>query len=123
MNRFLFFTAIFVIVMATLVVMHLEDINTRTVVEVVDGDTLVLDDGTTVRLARVDAPEWDEQGGQAAESQLRELTLHREVRLESDPDQPKEDRYGRTIAYVFVGEQNVNEALIEDGYADEWEPW
>lgn len=99
-----------------------EDITPPVVTDVVDGDTLVLDDGTTVRLARVDAPEWDEEGGEAATARLRQLTLTKSVQIQDDPKQPDEDKYGRRIAYVYVGDTNVNLALIDQGYATYWEP-
>ena len=123
MNRFLFFTAIFIIIMATLAVMAFETDDTNLGVDrVIDGDTLVLTNGATVRLARVDAPEWDQEGGDEATAALKRAVDGAEVRLVDDKDQPDFDKYDRRVAFIYIDERNVNEELIEGGFADYWEP-
>jgi micrococcal nuclease len=37
------------------------------------------------------------------------------VRLEYDVE--REDRYGRTLAYVWLGDELFNETLVREGYA------
>ena len=52
-----------------------------------------------------------------------ELLAGREVLLEYDPTQGRTDRYGRTLAYVWLpGPPPVlaNEALVAEGYAHEY---
>lgn len=97
------------------------------VTRVVDGDTFWINDGTRkglkVRLIGVDAPESRNTGrklkdpfGDDASSYLRKLIGGRKVRLEYDIS--RFDRYGRTLAYVFL--ENgvfVNAELVKNGYA------
>lgn len=96
------------------------------VVKVVDGDTFWIDDGSDrkkIRLIGVDAPETRRTarrdiGFYAVESKkyLTGLILDKDVRLEYDAD-PK-DRYGRTLAYVYLRDGTfVNAELVRRGYA------
>ena len=48
---------------------------------VVDGDTIVLDDKTSVRLLLIDAPELDQCFGPEAKEALQKLVLGQTVRL------------------------------------------
>src|SRR5687768_13702435 len=81
------------------------------VIRVVDGDTFWIDDGTEkgekIRLIGVDAPETrrtsrKEVGyyGKESKQYLTDLLQDNEVRLEYDVD--PSDRYGRTLAYVYL---------------------
>lgn len=76
------------------------------VVEVVDGDTVKVSDGRTVRIIGIDSPETRYPGrpvecwGPEA-TEFAEQTLDgQEVTLVPDPTQDATDRYGRTLAYV-----------------------
>lgn len=92
-----------------------------TVSKVIDGDTIVLDTGETVRYLGIDAPELDKQkGGPAfyareAAKINRQLVLMKKVRLEFDVE--KKDAYGRLLAYVFVKDLFVNAELVRRGCA------
>lgn len=88
---------------------------------VVDGDTLLLEDRTRVRLLGVDTPETkhpdrpvDPLGLQAAEFMRRHVE-GRAVRLEFDRE--RRDRFGRVLAYVYAGDLLLNEELIRAGYS------
>jgi micrococcal nuclease len=90
-----------------------------TVARVIDGDTIALVGGVTIRYLLVDAPEatdghTDCYGASAARFNA-DLVLGRVVQLAYDTR--CEDRFGRTLAYVTVGGQDVNRLLIERGYA------
>ena len=94
------------------------------VTRVVDGDTIVVALGTgpeTVRYIGVNTPEvhhpkkGEEPGGRAALDVNRTLVDGRRVRLETDVQ--ARDRYGRLLAYVWVGEIMVNAELVRRGYA------
>ena len=97
------------------------------VTRVVDGDTFWIDDGSEkgrkIRLIGVDAPETRNTGrrsvgyyGQEAKKYLAELLLDQPVRLEYDLD--RTDRYGRTLAYVYLRDGTfVNAELLKQGYA------
>jgi micrococcal nuclease len=95
-----------------------------TVVKVVDGDTIhVRLDGRVekVRYIGVNTPELhhptkgEEPGGREAAALNRELVAERRVRLELDVQE--RDRYGRLLAYVWVGDVMVNAELVRRGYA------
>lgn len=93
-----------------------------TVERVVDGDTLRLTNGETVRLIGVDAPESvkpdspvEPYGPEAAEY-LAALVRQagNQVRLEFDG--PRRDKYGRLLAYVWAGDKLLNEEIIRAGF-------
>ena len=85
---------------------------------IVDGDTLDCTDSRRVRLLLIDTPEMG-QGpfGELARQALVDLIpLGSEVTLEIDIE--AEDRYGRTLAYVTLGDGRiVNEELLRLGVA------
>lgn len=85
------------------------------VARIVDGDTLELGNGKTVRLVGIDTPEVGECGFEAASDALARLVLGRQVRLTvSDENQ---DRYGRLLRYVDVGKVDAGLQLIKRGLA------
>lgn len=95
-----------------------------TVVRVVDGDTVQVRIGDHVERVRyigMDTPEvhhprrGEEPGGREATAVNRDLVLGRAVRLELDVR--TRDRYGRLLAYVWVGDVMVNAELVRRGYA------
>ena len=95
-----------------------------TVVRVVDGDTIHVRIGARVERVRyigVNAPELhhprrgEEPGGREAARVNGDLVLGRRVRLETDVQ--SRDRYGRLLAYVWVGDLMVNAELVRLGYA------
>lgn len=88
-----------------------------TVTRVVDGDTFYCADGRKVRLIGIDAPERDQgrAGRESAAALRRMLPAGASVRLEQDVG-PR-DRYGRALAYVWLGDALVNEVLVREGWA------
>jgi micrococcal nuclease len=92
------------------------------VTRVIDGDTLRLADGTVVRLVQIDAPEvgQGECYAQEATAALVALVGGSPVRVEPDPALDQVDRYGRQLAYVFRGDENLNLALVREGAASVW---
>jgi micrococcal nuclease len=95
------------------------------VVEVVDGDTVVVafEDGgiDTVRLLGVDTPETHHPtqgvecfGPEASRFTARHLA-GRMVELEGDVE--TRDQYGRRLAYVIVEGRRFNDQLLRRGYA------
>ena len=95
----------------------------REVVRVVAGDTLVLDGGERVRLIGVDTPETVhpqkpvEYFGKEASAFTRQLVEGERVRLEYDLGTGRKDRYGRTLAYVYLEDGRLlNLAIIAGGY-------
>ncbi len=87
-------------------------------VRVIDGDTFELQSGETIRITDLDTPEtWKphcdnelDVGMQAAD-RLRNL-------LDSGPVTIRRggtDRFGRTLARVYVGKTNVATQLVSEG--------
>ena len=94
------------------------------VVRVVDGDTVHVrlgDHIEKVRYIGVNTPEvhhptkGEEPGGREAAAVNRALVEGRRVRLELDVR--SRDRYGRLLAYVWIGDTMVNAELVRRGYA------
>ncbi len=103
---------------------------------VVDGDTLLVrrtverriagrmtnrQQSTRVRLMGVDTPETVkpnypvEPWGPEASRFTRQFVSGGSVRLQLDKE--RLDRYGRLLAYVWVGDHLLNEALLREGLA------
>src|SRR3989338_441720 len=101
-----------------------------TVARVVDGDTLVVtpnpnpasSEGDRVRLIGVDTPESVapnrpvERSGKKPPGSPRRQCEGRRVRLVFDPAETQ-DRYGRTLAYVYLEDGTfLNAEIIRQGY-------
>jgi micrococcal nuclease len=96
---------------------------TASVLKIVDGDTIdVRLEGCTVRVRSigVNTPETShpikgvEPFIKEAKEATRRLVEGQTVRLERDVEQY--DRYGRLLAYVYVGDTMVNAELVRQGY-------
>jgi micrococcal nuclease len=91
------------------------------VTRVVDGDTLIVAGEQTIRLMGVNTPETVkpdypvEPWGPEASEFTRQFLANGEVRLQFDRE--RVDRYGRLLAYVWVGERMLNEELVRAGLA------
>ena len=88
---------------------------THVVTRVVDGDTIELGNGETVRLVGIDTPEVGECGYERAADKLAALVLGRAVRLGASDEH--RDGYGRLLRYVDVGDQDAGLRLIKNGLA------
>lgn len=93
----------------------LKNLESAQVVAVRDGDTIELADGRVVRYIGLNTPERGQPGADSATALNKRLVLDRTVKLEYGRD--RIDRYGRTLAMVYVGETMVAEELIEAGWA------
>ena len=87
---------------------------------VVDGDTIRLESGETIRYLLVDTPEStngaDDCYGTESAQFNRDLVLGKEVSVTFDPAE-MEDRFGRLLGYVEVDGIEVNTRLVERGFA------
>lgn len=97
---------------------------TATVVDVVDGDTIKVKlDGKveTIRFILVDTPETKHPNkpvqpcGPEASAFTKRLVSGKKVELEFDVQE--RDKYGRLLAYVYVGGKSVQEVLLAEGLA------
>lgn len=101
------------------------------VLRVVDGDTihvLVAGRDTTVRLLGINTPETVKPGspvecfGPEASAHMKDALEGQRVTLEFDDSQDRVDRYGRTLAFVWLttpsgGMDLVNLDLVAQGFA------
>lgn len=85
------------------------------VMKVLDGDTVVIHTGQQVRLLGIDTPEIGEPCADKATKKLRDLTLYKEVNLESDTQD--KDKYRRLLRFLYIGDRNVNKEIIKAGLA------
>lgn len=97
------------------------------IVRVIDGDTFVIfnmyGSEEKIRLIGVNAPESRNSGkkkkeefGAESKKYLTDLLKNRRVRLEFDVQ--RVDKYGRTLAYVYLENGTfLNEYLVKNGYA------
>jgi endonuclease YncB( thermonuclease family) len=94
---------------------------TYLITRVIDGDTLELYTGERVRLIGVDTPETKDPRrpvqyfGEEAAAFTRRIVEGKRVRLEYDWE--RKDKYGRTLAYVYLEDGTfLNAEIIRQGY-------
>jgi len=89
---------------------------------VIDGDTVQLSDGRSVRYIGVNAPEINHERNTAEpfgfEARKRNIELLGTQRIRLEFDIEHFDDYGRTLAYLFLPDGSmVNEKLLQSGMA------
>lgn len=104
---------------------------------VVDGDTIhVTRNGqrTKVRLLGIDTPETVHPSqpiecfGPESSAFATDVLDGKSVVLEFDPNQSRLDRFGRTLAYVWVDGEMFNARALREGFAEQYRkdtthPW
>jgi endonuclease YncB( thermonuclease family) len=85
---------------------------------VTDGDSLWIEPAAAgapveLRLEGIDAPEICQAWGPEARQALAELVLGQQVSVKTSG----RDTHGRTLGTVFLGTQNVNKTLVQEGHA------
>ena len=91
------------------------------VVRVIDGDTVELKNGERLRYNDIDTPETVHPSkpvecfGPEASAKNEELVEGKIILVELG--NPKKDRYGRLLGYVYVDDLFVNAELVKGGYA------
>ena len=97
-------------------------------IRVIDGDSVEIN-GEKIRLAIIDAPEIrnakcdaERRLGLVAKERLRQILMERPMRIErGDPqDGRMTDRFGRTLAVVYVREKAAGQTLINEYLARPW---
>lgn len=87
------------------------------VVKIMDGDTLSLLDKNNrqhkIRLFGIDTPEWDQPHGNKAKRALAQLVDRRQVGIVIVDT----DTFGRTVGTVYLGDSNINLAMVAAGHA------
>lgn len=93
----------------------------RTIIRIVDGDTIILDGKEKVRLIGVDCPELNHPN-ETVNRFAKEATLFVETKALGKKvtlkyDFQRKDRYGRTLAYVYFTDGTMlNALIIKEGY-------
>jgi len=85
---------------------------------VVDGDTFVLNNGSTVRLTWIDTPERGDINYDRAAYELQRRITGRQLRLEGEGT----DVYGRLLRDVYVDDMYVNLEMVKEGWARVYRP-
>jgi len=92
------------------------------VTRVIDGDTIELETGETIRYIGIDTPETVHPTkpvqclGTEASAKNKELVDGKKVKLEKDVSET--DKYGRTLRYVYLDDgRMVNDILVREGFA------
>lgn len=83
--------------------------------KVIDGDTIIVEGGYSIRLLGIDADEKDYPCYDSAKKRLEELALSKQARLEKDKTDT--DKYGRCLRTVFIADKNINIELVKEGLA------
>ena len=94
---------------------------TYLVTEVVDGDTIKIEGGQTIRYIGIDTPETVHPSqpvgcfGLESSNKNKELVQGKRIKIEKDVSET--DRYGRLLRYVWIDDIFVNDYLVRNGYA------
>ena len=88
-----------------------------TVTRIIDADNIELDNNRSVRLYAVSCPEKGQKLSKETIDYLTQTALNQKVTLDYQPNYSK-DSYGRTLAYVFIGDTHLNEQLIRQGFCE-----
>lgn len=90
-------------------------------VRLVDGDTIKVNwrgEETSVRMLCLDTPERGCPGYRDAAQHLRKMIgPAKTVQLEFETGRPQRDRYGRLLAYIWLGEKNLNVEQVRGGHS------
>lgn len=84
------------------------------VINVIDGDTIVINSGVLVRLHGLNAPDLKYCGGKEAKQKLENLVLNKKVSL----GQIAKGEHDRILALVYVNNILVNEVLLKNGHGE-----
>tara|TARA_B100001093_G_scaffold515321_1_gene591402 strand:- start:622 stop:966 length:345 start_codon:yes stop_codon:yes gene_type:complete len=89
-----------------------------------DGDTHTTKNGEKIRLACMDAPEIAGKNAEPIKAErskefLNNLVLNKKVFIK----RINTDRYGRTIAEIFIDDINIQKLLVNNRYAKVFEKY
>ena len=87
---------------------------TKIVTKIIDGDTIVVQGGQTIRLLDIDCDERGKTCYDDAKEYIETRLLNSEVELVSGSED--EDIYNRKLRYIFLNGVNINQELVEKGY-------
>jgi endonuclease YncB( thermonuclease family) len=115
------YTLLFALFLLLLAVPDARAGESKIVIRVISGDTIVVDGGQVVRLLGVIAPSRDEYYAKESRQFTTAQLLGLEVNVEVDSQNAlsgHKDSYGRKLAYVYRASDDlfINAVLIERGY-------
>jgi len=121
-----FFSALFIVFVLAMIALFktlttypsAPDLPTVTIQSCYDGDTCTTTEGEKIRLACIDTPELrgkkaDPIPAKEARDYLNDLTSESDLTIR----RITEDRYKRTVAELYKGPMNIQEHLVEKGFA------
>jgi micrococcal nuclease len=85
------------------------------VTKVIDGDTVIVEGGESVRLLGMDSDEKGYPCFTPAKKRMEELVLGKQVYLERDLED--RDIYGRLLRYIFLVDRNICLQMVKEGLA------
>src|SRR3989344_2551367 len=93
------------LVLGTIAYASNNDIQTKEkiVTKIIDGDTIIVEGGETIRLLGIDTDEKSHKCYNEAKNRLEEILLNKKINLEITGKDP----YGRYLAYVKLNEENI----------------
>ena len=83
------------------------------VTKIIDGDTIQISDNQIIRLKGINAPEKNQPFYQEATIYLTTLIQNKTIKIETHGT----DKYGRTLAHIFLNKTNINEQILKQGLA------
>lgn len=86
---------------------------TAKAIHITDGDTLKTNTSKTLRLLGINTPEKNQPFYQEAKDFLTQKTQNKTIQIESYGL----DKYQRTLAYIFLNDQNINAQILSRGLA------
>ncbi len=86
-----------------------------------DGDTITVDWSERdfnfpIRLARINAPELNEEGGKEAHSWLEQQLLNEDITIQIDPKN-RVEKWGRLLGTVFHTGMDIGQEMLHNGFA------
>jgi len=111
---FLLFSVVFLIYLLN----TKANLNTVKIKNCYDGDTCTTESGEKIRLACIDAPEIrgknaDPLKAKASKKFINNLLSNKKVKIKRIDT----DRYGRTVAEIFVEGANIQKLMVQNGFA------
>lgn len=87
------------------------------IIKIYDGDTITAltsqKEKIKIRLYGIDAPELKQPFGKASKRHLIDLISNKSLNINAKG----KDKYGRTLAVLYSGDQDINAQMVIDGYA------
>mgnify|MGYP001600820361 FL=1 len=87
----------------------------KLVTKIIDGDTVIIEGGFSIRLPGIDSDEKSYPCYTSAKERIEELVLNKEVYLEADKED--QDQYKRYLRYLILDGENINLKLVKEGLA------